>query len=144
MAVERIVNGGFDSDLANWTDQDIAGGVSSFDAGKMDLETFSGGDAALREQQVTITPNVLCEVSFDLVEIAGIAPFFWQVGSTSLDNDIVNINYADDGSKTESFTTTFSTIFFQFNVSNVIGDNWTVDNVSLLQKIGGPKINFIT
>lgn len=77
-----ITNGTFDTDLANWTDDDEAGAVSAWVAGGFMGLTGTGTSAAIREQHVTVAAaNQNIEHALRISITRG--PVTVRVGSTS-------------------------------------------------------------
>jgi len=106
-----VTNGGFDSDVASWTDKDEGGTAASIwlTGGYLKL-TGDGTHAAVREQEVT-TVETSTEHALDIVINRG--PVTLRVGSTSLGDDYINETVLGTGSHSLTFTPT-GNFFIQF------------------------------
>lgn len=100
-----VANGGFDSDVASWTDNDEAGGTSAWVTGGYLGLTGNGTAAAIREQQVTVAAGDQgTEHSLDIVIERG--PVVLTVGSSSGDDDYITETTLGTGYHSLSFTPT--------------------------------------
>ena len=98
-----VTNGGFDSDLASWTDNSDAGGSSAWAAGGYASLTGNGTAAGALYQEVTVNePNV--EHALNIVINRG--PVGLTVGSSLGDDDYINETYLETGVFSLSFTPT--------------------------------------
>lgn len=124
-----ISNGGFATDLTDWTDADGAGGVSDFVAGGMGL-TGDGTDAAARYQTVTVASgdqNVRHTLKISTSRVAGDCEV--QVGTTTAGYELAGPITLRPGDHVISFTPTAGTIYVRF--SNRSDRTAVVDSVSI-------------
>jgi hypothetical protein len=77
-----VANGNFDTNLANWTDNDEAGGVSAWVTGGYMGLTGTGTNAAIRDQTVTVAAADQ-NVEHGLKIVVQRGPVTLRVGSTS-------------------------------------------------------------
>jgi len=140
--VERIKNGGFDTDLTDWDDKDSGGSSNWLSGGLLQLISPAGITLSAREQTVIVEPDALVSFSYDLTYwsgISGFSYFIFKVGSTSGADDIFTHQFTGSGgggNKTGTFTPTISTIFvtlYHPNAHGLSGAQWRLDNISLLQ-----------
>lgn len=82
-----ITNGGFDSDLAGWTDADESGATSSWETGGYLKLLGTGTNSAIRRQEITVTETGT-EHALDIVVERG--PVTLKVGSSAGDNDYIS------------------------------------------------------
>lgn len=83
-----ITNGGFNTDLAGWTDVDEAGAVSSWAAGGYMSLVGTGPNAAIRRQLVTVSgPDQSKQHALRIVVLRG--PIMLRVGSSAGADDYV-------------------------------------------------------
>lgn len=96
-----ITNGTFDSDLTGWTDSDELGGASTWLTGGYMALKGSSTDAAIRDQQVTVTETGT-EHALRIVIARG--PVILRVGSTSGGDDYVTETTLGTGTHSLAFT----------------------------------------
>ncbi len=100
-----VANGGFDSDLTSWTDNDEAGGTSAWVTGGYMGLTGNGTAAAIRDQSVTVTggdQNV--EHALNITIQRG--PVVLRVGTATTDDAYINETTLETGAHSLSFTPT--------------------------------------
>ena len=98
-----VTNGGFDSDIASWTDNSDAGGSVAWATGGYAALTGNGSDAGALYQEITVNePNV--EHALNIVINRG--PVGLTVGSTLGDDDYINETYLETGGYSLAFTPT--------------------------------------
>lgn len=108
-----VANGAFTTNLASWTDDDEAGGVSQWASpGYMEL-VGNGTAAARRTQQLTIAladQNV--EHALNVTIARG--PVVLRIGSTAGDDDLLAETELGEGSHSLAFTPTGASAFVRF------------------------------
>ena len=97
-----VTNGGFDSDVASWTDSDESGGVSTWKTGGYLSLIGNATNFAIRRQQVTVTETGT-EHALDIVVENGPVTLF--VGSSAGASDYISTSLGK-GSHSISFTPT--------------------------------------
>ena len=123
-----VTNGGFDTDVASWTDNDEAGGVSAWVSGGYLGLTGNGSAAAIRSQQVTVAaPNQNVEHGLRVVVARG--PVTLRVGSTAGGDEYINETDLQTGTHSLAFTPTgdFHVRFLSRLKRQVLVDSCTVD-----------------
>ena len=123
-----VTNGGFDTNVASWTDNDEAGGVSDWVSGGYLGLTGNGSAAAIRSQQVTVSaPNQGVEHGLRVVVARG--PVTLRVGSTAGGDEYVNETDLQTGTHSLAFTPTgdFHVRFLSRLKRQVLVDSCTVD-----------------
>ena len=107
-----ITNGGFTSDLTGWTDNDEAGAASVWVTGGYMSLTGLGGNAAIREQELTVSTADV-EYSFTIHIARGAVNL--RMGSTTGDDDHLVDTTLREGYHSISITPTTTAIFVQFS-----------------------------
>lgn len=108
-----VTNGGFDSDVASWTDNDEGGGVSAWVAGGYLGLTGNGTAAAIREQEITVAVgDQSVEHALDIVIQQGNVTL--RVGSTTGDDDYIGETSLGTGAHSLSLTPT-GNFFIEFS-----------------------------
>lgn len=111
-----VTNGGFDSDVASWTDNDESGATSVWVTGGYLGLTGNGTAAAIREQQLAVAggdQNV--EHALEFVIERG--PVLLRVGSTSGDDDYITETTLLTGVHSLAFTPTGADVFVELSSS---------------------------
>jgi hypothetical protein len=99
------LNGAFDTDLAFWTDNDEAGGVSSWNSSTHMQLLGTGTAAAIRDQQVTVAAvDQGVEHALRLVVVRG--PVTLRVGSSSGGDEYIRETVLGTGTHSLAFTPT--------------------------------------
>lgn len=98
-----VTNGGFDSDLAGWTDQDEAGATSAWATGGYMSLVGTGLVAAKREQEVTVNESGVVH-ALNIVINRGDVTF--RVGSTTGEDDYISETVLGVGNHSLAFTPT--------------------------------------
>ena len=96
-----VTNGGFNTDVASWTDGDESGAVSAWLTGGYLSLIGTGSNAAIRTQQVTVT-NAGVEHALRIVIQRG--PVILRVGSTAGGDDYINETTLGTGTHSLAFT----------------------------------------
>jgi hypothetical protein len=96
-----VTNGTFDSNLTGWTDSDESGGTSQWLTGGYMALKGSSTDAAIRDQQVTVTETGT-EHALRIVIARG--PVILRVGSTSGGDDYISETTLGTGTHSLAFT----------------------------------------
>ncbi len=118
-----VVNGGFDTDLTGWVDEDEGAAVSSWAAGGYLSLVGTGNDSATRRQQVSVTEvNVVHSLSIKILR----GPVSIRIGSSEGANDLMSFT-AQAGSHNIAFTPN--------------GDFWVEVSSSLLRESLVDSIN---
>jgi len=100
-----IVNGTFDTTIANWNDNDESGATSAWQAGGYMGLTGNGTSFAIRNQEVTVAgANIGVEHALQIVVERG--PVALRVGSTSGDDDYINETTLGAGTHSIALTPT--------------------------------------
>jgi hypothetical protein len=98
-----VTNGTFDTNLTGWTDNDESGGTSSWATGGYMSLAGNGTNAAIRDQQVTVT-EVGTEHALRIVVERG--PVLLRVGSTEGGDDYIGEATLGTGTHSLAFTPT--------------------------------------
>lgn len=98
-----VTNGNFTSDVASWTDSDESGGASTWLTGGYLALLGNGTDAAIRDQEVTVT-ETSTEHALRIVVQRG--PVILRVGSTSGGDDYISETTLGTGTHSLAFTPT--------------------------------------
>lgn len=107
-----ITNGEFLTDVSGWTDDDEAGGTSSWDAGYLRL-VGDGTAAAIRTQSVTVAAADQ-NVEHALRIVVNRGPVTLRVGSTSGGDDYITETELGTGIHSLAFTPTGSPVYVRF------------------------------
>ena len=107
-----ILNGTFDTNLNDWSDDDVAGGVSAWaSSGYMSLIGTRYSEAK-RSQTLAIAPaDVGVEHAIKVSIIRGVVGF--RIGSTSGTDDLVSSTLLYPGNHSLAFTPTTSNVYIQ-------------------------------
>jgi hypothetical protein len=115
-----VANGGFDTDLTSWTDNDEVGATSAWVAGGYMGLTGDGTANAIRDQQVTVAAADQNK-EHALRVIINRGPVILRVGSTSGDDDYVSETSLETGDHSLSFTPTGNFhIQFKSNLKRIV------------------------
>lgn len=128
-----VTNGGFDTDVTNWTDSDESGGTSDWVTGGYLGLTGNGTAAAIRDQQVTVAAgDQNDEHALRIVIERG--PVTLRVGSTSGDDDYVSETELMTGTHSLTFTPTgnFHIRFLSRLKRQVLVDSCTVESSGVM------------
>jgi hypothetical protein len=98
-----VTNGTFTSDLTGWTDSDESGGVSQWQVGGYMALMGTGTNAAIRDQQVTVS-EAGTEHALRIIVARG--PVILRVGSTSGGDDHITETTLGTGTHSLAFTPT--------------------------------------
>ena len=98
-----IANGGFDSNVASWTDNDESGATSTWLTGGYLSLLGTGFNAAIREQEITVTETGTVHA---LRIVINRGPVTIQVGSTSGTDDFITKKSLGTGTHSLTFTPT--------------------------------------
>ena len=129
-----VTNGTFDSDIANWTDADEAGGTSAFVSGGYMGLTGNGTAAAIRRQEVTVgASDQNDEHALRVVIQRG--PVTFKVGSTSGSDDYVTETVLRTGTHSLAFTPTgnFHIEFSSRHKRQVLVDSVAVESSGTME-----------
>jgi hypothetical protein len=108
-----ITNGNFDSNVANWTDNDEGAAVSTWATGGYMTLTGDGAGAAIREQAVSIAANDQ-NMEHALRIVVYLGNITLRVGSTSGDDDYITETVLAKGTHSLTFTPTGGTAYVRF------------------------------
>jgi hypothetical protein len=146
---ELVTNGGFTSDISNWSDLSTGGASLSWVAGVMRFTAVTGN--AIAQQSLSISvQSVEHTLTFDLT-ITGTNTIDVTVGTTSGGSELYGpVNYASTGSYTVTFTPTAATVYLRFThrtyPTDVDLDNVSVtrsvEPVNLIMEQGGVRYEF--
>lgn len=128
----QTANGGFNTDVASWTDSDESGAVSSWVAGGYLSLVGTGANAAIRDQAVTVNePGV--EHALRVIVTRGTVIF--RVGSTSGADDYVTETILGVGTHSLAFTPTgnFNIRVMNRAIAASLVDSITVESAGFLQ-----------
>jgi hypothetical protein len=107
-----LTNGTFNTDLTGWTDNDEAGGVSTWLAGGFMQLFGTGTAAAIRSQTLTVAaPDQNVQHALNIVITQG--ECILRVGSTSGGQDFITETTLRPGSHSLAFTPTGASAFIQ-------------------------------
>ena len=108
-----VLNGGFDSNLNNWTDADESGAASVWAAGGYMQLTGTGTAFAIRRQEVSVAVadrNVEHALHIEIER----GPVVLRVGSTSGDDDYIEETELGTGSHSLALTPTGASFWIEF------------------------------
>ena len=128
-----VVNGNFNTDLASWTDNDDAGGVSAWVAGGYMGLTGNGTAAAIRDQQISVAaPDQGKEHALRISVFSG--PVTLRVGSTLGNDDYLSERELDTGTHSLAFTpgATFFIRFFSRLKREVYLDSCNIEGAGVV------------
>ena len=127
-----VTNGSFTSNVTGWTDSDEAGATSQWQAGGYLALQGSGTNAAIRDQQVTVS-NAGTEHALRVVIARG--PVLLRVGSTSGDDDYVSETTLGTGIHSLAFTPSgnFHIRLFNRRSFNALVDSVTVESSGTME-----------
>ena len=130
-----IANGGFESDIAGWTDQSGAGSSIAHDAANKRLSLTSNGTTnAHAEQGVTVSAGDMGKEHVIRFRVFG-APgdsVKLRLGTTSTGKELVDDKAFSVGNHCYAFTPGATTFYVQF--LHGVGKTLQVDDVSLLDE----------
>jgi hypothetical protein len=108
-----IANGNFDSNLTNWSDDDEAGGVSTWVAGGYMGLTGNGSAASIRTQTVTVAlADQAVEHALRIIIQRG--PVTLRVGTTNGGDELIGETDLGIGAHSLVFTPNAGTIYVRF------------------------------
>lgn len=128
-----VTNGGFDTDVTGWTDNDESGGVSAWVSGGYLGLTGNGSAAAIRSQQVTVAgANQNVEHALRIIVQRG--PVTLRVGSTAGGDEYVTETELQTGAHSLAFTPTgdFHIRFLSRLKRQVLVDSCTVEPAGVM------------
>lgn len=120
-----VTNGNFTSDLSGWTDSDESGAASTWQTGGYAGLLGDGTNAAILDQQVTVTQTGT-QHALRVVVYRG--PIILRVGSTSGDDDYINEATLGTGTHSLTFTPTGN---FHIRIMNRRSFTSMVDSVTV-------------
>ena len=134
-----VANGGFDTDLASWTDDDQGTGVSAWNAGGyMELDGGGSGNQAQRNQAITIGAGFTAALHVLRFRVQAVGATL-NLGTTAGGGEIKADTAYGVGWHSVEFTPGATTFYIEFSS---IALNATVDDVSLIDnaavEIGSP------
>lgn len=127
-----VTNGSFTSDVTGWTDSDEAGATSQWQAGGYLALQGNGTNAAIRDQQVTVS-NTGTEHALRIVIARG--PVLLRVGSTSGDDDYISETTLGTGIHSLALTPSgnFHIRLFNRREFNALVDSVTVEAAGTME-----------
>lgn len=108
-----VTNGNFDANLANWTDNDEAGGTSAWVAGGYMGLTGNGTAAAIRTQQVAITAGQEA-TEHALRILVNRGPVLLRVGTSAGADDLIAETTLYTGEHSLAFTPGAASFYIRF------------------------------
>lgn len=120
-----ITNGGFDADVSSWTDQDESGATSSWLTGGYLQLLGTGFNAAIREQEITISDTGVVHALRIVIERG---PITIRLGSASGLDDFIIEKALGTGTHSLTFTPT-GNAFLRF--SSALSYSVLLDSVSI-------------
>jgi hypothetical protein len=108
-----VTNGGFDADVASWTDSDEVGGTSAWVTGGYMGLTGNGTAAAIRDQTLTVAAADQ-SVEHALRVVIKRGPVTLRVGSTSGGDEYINETELETGTHSLAFTPTGANVYVRF------------------------------
>lgn len=128
------VNGDFTANVADWTDNDEAGGVSDWVTGGYLSLIGDGSNAAIRDQQVTVAVADRFREHALRIEVSR-GPVVFSVGSAIGEDDYVGETTLETGSHSLAFTPTGD---FHIRFVNELNRQVLVDSVNV--EAAGPMV----